>query len=164
MIEEELGSLYNKIAETVIDTIPEEWDKVYLYGEVIEGAQTSYFYYFPKGSEQPIYSEDIIEHYTVSEEEYFQKWHRLLNYIRELREVFIDEEQEPWTNFTMIFDNSGKFKIDFNYDDLTNVNSHERETIWNYKHLGIIPKSKSGKRYLEKYFEDLKTEKKVSNV
>lgn len=38
-----LSKLYNEIAEVVIDTIPEKWFKVYLYGEVGEGAQEAYF-------------------------------------------------------------------------------------------------------------------------
>ncbi|MEC0183032.1 antitoxin YezG family protein [Paenibacillus peoriae] len=158
MIDEELGKLYNEIAEIVIDTIPKEWFKVYLYGEVVDGAQTAYFYYYPKENDPPVYSEEIIELFNVSEEEYFEKWHLLLDCIKVLRKVFIDNDQEPWTNFTMIFDNKGKFKIDFNYDDLSSVNSHERETIWNYIHLGILPKSNSGKKHLEKYLETLEKE------
>ncbi|CEY40078.1 conserved hypothetical protein [Streptococcus pneumoniae] len=43
MNDEKLSKLYNEIAEVVIDTIPEKWFKVYLYGEVGEGAQESYF-------------------------------------------------------------------------------------------------------------------------
>ena len=34
MNDEKLSKLYNEIAEVVIDTIPEKWFKVYLYGEV----------------------------------------------------------------------------------------------------------------------------------
>ena len=48
MNDEKLSKLYNEIAEVVIDTIPEKWFKVYLYGEVGEGAQESYFYYYPE--------------------------------------------------------------------------------------------------------------------
>lgn len=45
----------------------------------------------------------------------------------------------------MVFDKTGKFNIDFNYDDLSKADPHERKTIWKYEHLGIMPKSNSEK-------------------
>ncbi|GAB6255106.1 hypothetical protein PSKAS_06280 [Peribacillus sp. N1] len=55
----------------------------------------------------------------------------------------------------MVLDKIGKFKIDFNYDDLSNIDPLERKTIWKYRNLGIMPKSNSGKKYLEKYLSRL---------
>jgi hypothetical protein len=54
---------------------------------------------------------------------------------------------EPWTNLTVHLNHSGKFKVHFNYDDLSNVNPLEQKTIWAYKYLEILPKSKSGKNF-----------------
>lgn len=153
MNDERLGKLYHAIAETVLYSIPGDWYKVYVYGEVVEGSQSAYFYYYYEGSEQPVYCHDIPEQYGVSEMLYTKQWNQLLDLMQELQSVFKENEQEPWTNLTFIFDQSGKFHIDFHYDDLSKTDSHERKTIWKYKHLGIVPKSNSGKRYLEKYFE-----------
>ncbi|MFS0636847.1 antitoxin YezG family protein [Mesobacillus foraminis] len=155
MNEEQLDRLYQQIAEVVVETIPEAWSKVILYGEVVEGSQTAYFYYFPQGTDKPIYSHEITELFTVSELEYTEKWNHLVGFIQELWRVFKDNGQELWTNFTMVFDKVGKFNIDFNYDDLSNNDTHERKTIWKYKHLGILPKSNSGKKHLEKYLSTL---------
>lgn len=155
MNEEQLERLYQQIAEVVAETIPEEWSKIYLYGEIVEGSQTAYFYYYPEGSDKPIYSHEITELFTVSELEYTEKWHRLVDFIQELWRAFKDNGQDPWTNLTMVFDRIGKFNIDFNYDDLSNTDPHQRKTIWKYVHLGIIPKSNSGKRHLEKHLSTL---------
>ncbi|QXE01506.1 antitoxin YezG family protein [Terribacillus sp. DMT04] len=151
MNEEKIDLLYQQIAVIIVETIPETWSKVYLYGEVVEGSQTAYFYYYPDRSDKPVYSHEITELFSVIEQEYTEKWNRLVDLIQELWRAFEDNGQETWTNFTMFFDKAGKFKIDFNYDDLSNVDSHERKTIWKYEHLGIIPKSNSGKKQLEKY-------------
>lgn len=43
MNDERLEILYQQIVEVIVDTIPKEWSKVYLYGEIVEGAQTAYF-------------------------------------------------------------------------------------------------------------------------
>ncbi|WYQ43575.1 MAG: antitoxin YezG family protein [Shouchella clausii] len=155
MNEEQLDRLYKHIAEVVVETIPEEWSKVYLYGEVVEGSQTAYFYYYPEGSNKPINSHEITELFPVSEREYTEKWHRLVDFIQELWRAFKDNGQDSWSNFTMIFDKTGKFNIDFNYNDLSNIDPHMRKTIWKYKHLGIMPKSNSGKKHLEEYLSTL---------
>ncbi|MGD6817094.1 antitoxin YezG family protein [Metabacillus sp. 84] len=151
MSEKQFHRFYQQIAEIVVETIPEEWCKVYLYGEVVEGSQTAYFYYLPEGSDNAIYSHEITELFTVTELEYSEKWHNLIGMIQELWKAFNKNGQEPWTNFTMIFDKVGKFKVVFNYDELSNRDPHERKTIWKYENLGIIPKSNSGKKYLEKH-------------
>jgi uncharacterized protein (TIGR01741 family) len=151
MNEKKLEHLYQQVAGVVVETIPEEWSKVYLYGEVVEGSQTAYFYYYPERSDKPINSHEITELFSVIEQEYIKKWNELVDLTQELWRAFKDNGQETWTNFTMFFDKAGKFRIDFNYDDLTSIDPHERKTIWKYEHLGIIPKSNSGKMQLEKY-------------
>ncbi|MBN2910186.1 DUF600 family protein [Polycladomyces sp. WAk] len=40
-----LDSMYQSIAQTVMEMIPEEWTKVYVYGERMDGVQSNYFYY-----------------------------------------------------------------------------------------------------------------------
>ncbi|MGX9707791.1 antitoxin YezG family protein [Laceyella tengchongensis] len=156
MSEEKLKVVYHEIAELINDTIPENWSEVYLYGEIVEGAQTAYFYYYPEGNDQPVYSNNIPDLFDIPEEDYKEMWHQLLDSLLRLWKVFKDDNKEPWTNLTMYLNHSGKFKVHFNYDDLSNVNSHERKTIWAYKHLGILPKSKSGKKFLEKYLQTTK--------
>ncbi|WP_226682854.1 antitoxin YezG family protein [Sutcliffiella horikoshii] len=151
MNEAHLDKLYQQVAEVVIDTIPEEWSKVYLYGEVVNGSQTAFFYYYPKVSDKPIYSHDITEQFAISELEYTNNWNKLVDLIQELQKEFKDSGEEPWTNFTLVFDKSGKFHIEYNYDDLSSVDLNERKTIWKYKNLGLLPKSNTGKKYLDKF-------------
>ncbi|PRZ12363.1 uncharacterized protein (TIGR01741 family) [Laceyella sediminis] len=153
MSEEKLKVVYHEIAELINDTIPEKWSEVYLYGEIAEGSQTAYFYYYPEGNGQPVYSNNIPDLFHISEEDYKKLWHQLLDSIQKLWKVFKDDGQEPWTNLTIHLNHSGKFKVHFNYDDLSNANPLEQKTIWAYKHLGILPKSKSGKKFLEKYLQ-----------
>lgn len=69
--------------------------------------------------------------------------------------AFKYNDQEPWTNLTMVWEKVGKFNIDFNYDDLSNIDPHERKTKWKYENLGVMPKSNSGKKHLEKYLSSL---------
>ena len=152
MDEQELDPLFKRIAEVLADIIPEEWLNVYLYGEVVEGAQTAYFYYQSASKGEYVYSRRIPELTGISESEYSQdlkifKLIPLKNFGQEQNIA----KKEIGTNFTMVFAKTGRFHIDFNYDDLSEVDPHERKTIWNYSQLGIMPKSNSGKEYLDKY-------------
>ncbi|MEJ3717994.1 MULTISPECIES: antitoxin YezG family protein [Paenibacillus] len=160
MNDERLGILYQQIAEVIVDAIPEEWSKVYLYGEIVDGAQTAYFYFYPEGSDTAVYSHDIPEIFTVSEIEYSEKWNELVDLIQVLWREFKDNDQEAWSNLTLVLESTGKFKIDFNYDNLSNTDPHARKTIWKYNYLGIMPKSNSGKKHLEKYLETVEKENK----
>ena len=40
-----MGKLYQEIADKVDSMIPEEWTKVYLYGEILNDSRTVYFFY-----------------------------------------------------------------------------------------------------------------------
>ncbi len=85
MNDEYLNQLYSEIAQIVAETIPKEWEKFYLYGEVVEGKQTSQFYYIPRSSTEPVYSHNIPELFTMSHEEYSEHWHALLDMMQALK-------------------------------------------------------------------------------
>ncbi|WP_322786396.1 immunity protein YezG family protein [Fictibacillus gelatini] len=56
MNEAKNDGIYNEIANLVVKTIPEEWNEVFLYGDVVDGTQIAYFYYYPEGKKTPVYS------------------------------------------------------------------------------------------------------------
>ncbi len=154
IIEDELlNQLINGVAIKVMETIPEEWDKFYLYGEVVQDRKMFRFYYYPLNQDEPVYCHNIPKLFTMSEEEYTERWLALLDTMQELNDVFAANDQERWTNFTMIVDKTGKMKMDFSYEDLSDRDPVERSTIWNYEHLGLMPKSNSGEIFLQHYLE-----------
>jgi hypothetical protein len=128
-MEEKLNKIYEKIADNLNQTIPEEWDKVYMYGEVNEHMQKAFFYYYPSNSD------------------------KLLEIMEELWNEFKNNGQEPWTNFTFVLESNGKFKIDYDYTDLSEASPREQRWIWKYKYLGIMPENEKGKKVIEEYIK-----------
>ncbi|TVX76047.1 DUF600 family protein [Peribacillus simplex] len=59
-----LNSIYQQTAQTINETISEEWSKVLMYGEIADGTGTAFFFYYTPNSEVPIYSHDIPEIYS----------------------------------------------------------------------------------------------------
>ncbi|WP_374720044.1 antitoxin YezG family protein [Parageobacillus toebii] len=156
MDETKLDSIYQAIAQNIVETIPEDWTKVYLYAEITEGVHKSYFFYYPVRSDEPAYSHDIPELFDIDENEYDELWYQLLDLLQELWNEFKINSNQPWSNLTLILDNEGNFKIDYSYDDLSKVDPHEQQIIWEYKYLGLIPEDDDDKEFLKEYLNSIK--------
>ena len=58
-----------------------------------------------------------------------------------LRELFIENNQEPWTSCEFDFNNEGKLNVAFAYIDWKNseFGPLARECYYEYKKFGIVP-------------------------
>ncbi len=56
----------------------------------------------------------------------------------------------------MNFDPTGCFRIDYDYENLSKANDHERMLVWEYNYLGLVPQHEADKRYLEHYLKSKK--------
>lgn len=152
-----MEELYQEIATQLNEMIPEDWEKVLMYTEVSEGADTGYFYYYPEGAQSPICCFDIYNIFEIDEDTYDEMHDKLMEYFRELWEEFKNNKQEPWTNLTFTLDNTGKFKIDYDYTDLSEADNYEQRIIWEYKYLGMdpSPERKRDVKIIQKYLANL---------
>ncbi|KRD93275.1 hypothetical protein ASE46_19890 [Bacillus sp. Root239] len=150
-MELKLNNIYQKVADNLKEMIQEDWREIYLYAEVGEGSQTTYFFYYPKGSDEPIYSHDIPELFEVSEQSYLVLLDKQLECFRELLDVFIENKQEIWTSLTLHLDHDGKFEIDYGYEEILTVDPYEQQVIWEYKYLGIISEDEYDKKIIKKF-------------
>ncbi|MBM7839115.1 uncharacterized protein (TIGR01741 family) [Alkalihalobacillus xiaoxiensis] len=132
-----METIYQKIANTLTTIIPEEWERVYVYAEMREGYKRVFFYYFPKGRKEPIYSLDISDRFLLDEDEYESKEYELYKIFFELRKEFQDQGQEPWNALTFILDDTGKMKIDLVYEDVSQTSPVDKRSFWESKYLGI---------------------------
>lgn len=152
-MEAKLGEIYNQIGENVVETIPENWSKIFLYGEIVDGAQETYFFYYPLNKKEPVYSHDIPKLFNIDEQEYKTRLYRLLDYIEDLWNVFKEEGREPFSSLTMSLDHTGKFNIEYNYEDLSEADPYEQQVIWEYKYLGTIPQDGREKDFFDEYIK-----------
>ncbi len=94
-----------------------------------------YFYYYPESGGSPIYSLDIVEIYNMVESEYDRLENELYQNISRLHEEFLEQGQEKWTNLTYILENTGKLKINYGYDDLSQLSPVEKQEKWEAEYL-----------------------------
>lgn len=165
----ETKKIYASIQKQLFYLIPEKWDRVYLYASIIERMQNLetgelYFYYFPKGilKKNPINVYEIPARFNLAEEEYIQLVEKLYHTIKELRNVYKENNKKLWSNVTIKLEKL-KFEVEFHYENLTNSNysNTERHIIWKYKYLDLPIESFNKKernliqRYLNEYILDL---------
>ncbi|QLY81483.1 antitoxin YezG family protein [Clostridium intestinale] len=150
-----MGEIYGIIANKVNDIIPDKWEKVYLYGEVLDDSREVYFYFKSLTRNEVVYGHDIPIRYNVDKRMYRQLLRELISSIVDLYNEYKDNNESVWTNFTFLLDNTGKFNIKYNYDDVLNseFTAGERQIIWEYEVLGVEPEVEQYKEMINKYLE-----------
>ncbi|MEC1441949.1 immunity protein YezG family protein [Bacillus subtilis] len=152
---EKIGELYQKIAEHLNEMIPSQWEMIVLYAEILDDSADIYFYFTtPNNNSDYLFSHYIPEHFDVSEEIYDQPLIELQELFEELKEEFKLGNQDIWTNLTLKLENTGKFSIDYNYDDVlsSELDDLQRRDVWKYQNLGILPKDEDDKEFVINYF------------
>ena len=157
-MENNLAMLYNELGTKVVSMIPGKWEKIYYLGEVENGKSSwsSVFYFTENDTEDYIVSHDIPEKYKVSEDIYEQLIDEANEILLKIYDCFIENDQEPWEQLSMLIDNTGKFNINYSYGAISNNDKGpmEREMIWAYETFGKLPKEGTYMRkLLDKYIE-----------
>ncbi len=149
--------LYQQIADTIVEMIPEEWSRVLLYAQVNEESAIVYFYYFPKGKDAPEYSLDIARKWDVPAAEYNALEKKLYDlFIVHWREAS-KQGLPAWTNLTLRLDRSGSIEMDYDASDKENNDAYEDLVIWKYRNLNMKPDSSNQRDsdIIRKYIKSL---------
>lgn len=155
--------LYSDIQKKLFYIIPEKWEKIYLYASVIDvpnqkSVGEMYFYYLPKGiiKKKFVNGYEIPNIFNIDEEQYSKLISDVYNSIKLLHERFVNTKRRVWSSINITIEDF-KFKIEFDYEDLTEspFDSYERHVIWRYNHLqeGIETLGRKDKKIVKAYLE-----------
>lgn len=121
--EEIVRSIYESLS-----ALPASWDEAVFYAEYGEASFQMEFY-LRKEQENYVKCFDIPE---VSEEQLDMMFWNLNKVIKPLREELPTEQK--WSNCTVQLHNDGRFKIDFDYMDLSDC-AYEYHQAWKQRYL-----------------------------
>jgi uncharacterized protein (TIGR01741 family) len=149
------AQFYQEIGTTLNEIIPEEWQKVFVYAEVEEDFSKVGFYYYPKSNSNPVHVMEITKLFEVNEDYIDEQRNKLSELFELLWKEYSQNSSEVWTSMTFILECSGEFKIELEYDDLSEVDDFERQIIWRYKYLALEPpvEKKRARQIFERYLE-----------
>ncbi|MDV0295722.1 TIGR01741 family protein [Staphylococcus aureus] len=138
--EEKLSKIYNEIANEISNMIPVEWEKVYTMAYIDDGGGEVFFNYTKPGSDDLNYY-TILNKYNISRESEFMDSGMIYKQFLKLRDLFKEEDLEPWTSCEFDFTREGKLKVSFDYIDWINTEFDQlgRENYYMYKKFGVIP-------------------------
>lgn len=144
MMEQELGVLYNELAQKVISMIPVDWSKIYYLGEVKKKQMSwsSVFYFEETSSKKFVKSHNIPERYKVSQQVYDGLLVELNSILLKINKCFEENEQTIWDQLSFSLNSNGKFNVDFLYDKISDDDGGQakREVIWAYNTFEFKPK------------------------
>lgn len=152
-----MNQMYPVIAEDILGMIPDgNWYEIYLYAEILDGSREVFFYFNTYENEDFIYSHDIPAKYNVSEKNYDRLLLELQTKFHNLRQIFIDNDQELWTNLTLILKYPGKIKVNYDYEDVINsvISPTQRQMVFEYQHLGLLPQSEINRQFVRNYINN----------
>ncbi|MBG9912801.1 hypothetical protein ABD83_15445 [Bacillus xiamenensis] len=144
---EELEVNYKKIAETIDEMIPCDWDKVWMYAEILDDSAGINFYFTEPNNKERIYGHDIPERYSVSDSVYDHLLVELSEALEELKKEYIKNSLGAWTTATLELERSGKFSIDYGYEDVYSlgIDHIQRRAVWKYETFGFLPEDEEDK-------------------
>ncbi|WBW95936.1 immunity protein YezG family protein [Oceanirhabdus sp. W0125-5] len=126
---------YREIAQELINIVPENWEQIHLRTEVGEESVSMYFYYRLTGSSEYEQGAMIRKKYNLERSVYKKFVSDLCSVIRRLNDNYVKNGQEKWTAMTFSIDNSFKFKVDYEYLDLSSSLEVDRREEWEKKYL-----------------------------
>ncbi|KJF45744.1 immunity protein YezG family protein [Bacillus altitudinis] len=153
---ESIERYYKKIAETINEMIPCDWDKVWMYAEILDDSAGINFYFTETNNEERIYGHHIPERYSVSDYVYDHLLVELSEDFEELKKEYIKNGLGTWTTATLELERSGRFSIDYGYEDILNTGLYgiQRREVWEYKTFGILPEDEEDKEAVLNYIKN----------
>jgi hypothetical protein len=130
-----IESIYQNLANKFVEIIPVEWTKILLFSEVEEDANSIHYVFYQREGNVLKTSDSLTDEFGISRKERIMYSVELSRLVEKLNKAFLDEGLEKWNLMTFILENTGKFKIDFEYVNLEESDVITRREAWEKKYL-----------------------------
>ena len=156
--EEKLNEMYQEIANKINEMIPVEWERVYTMAYIDDQGGEVFFNFIQPDSNDIHYYTSIPDDYNVSERIFDELSDELYENFDRLRELFIENNQEPWTSCEFDFTNEGKLNVAFAYIDWKNseFGPMARKNYYKYKKFGMTPEFEDEREEIKKIEQYIK--------
>ena len=126
---------YKRIAEELVNVVPEKWERIYFRAEVGDESVSMYFYYRLIGSSEYEQGANLKRKYNLDRDVYSKFVSDICSIVQELNDDYVKNKQEKWTAMTYFINSNFNFTVDYEYFDLGSSLKMERREIWKEKYL-----------------------------
>ncbi len=130
-----MDQFFEKIANRLQSVLPVKWNKVCLYAEISEKSYEIFYYCFINGVDKPVQCYDLTKDYQIEEEQIDQVFEEINAILKPVRLASKEPGKNVWTNYTLVFESTGRFWEYFDYTNLEN-GTYEYKKQWKEKYLG----------------------------
>lgn len=135
MIYTKIDLIYKEIANKFVEIIPIEWNKILLFSEVEQDANSIYYVFYESEQNTLKTSDSLTNEFGISRKQRIMYSVELSRLIEKLNKAFAEEGLEKWNLITFILEKTGKFKVDFEYMNLEESDVITRREAWEKKYL-----------------------------
>ncbi|MBM7837049.1 uncharacterized protein (TIGR01741 family) [Alkalihalobacillus xiaoxiensis] len=150
--EMELNKLYEELAQRLNEIIPNEWNEIFFNGEVTSQEGAVYFFFKTKlHKDEPVFSHYIPKIYHVDKKQYYRELQEIIVVTKKLRQIFIDNDQEPWFSVTFLLKEDGRLNVHFDYINwaVSDYGPSSRIKYFEYKYVKRKTDSKDNIELME---------------
>lgn len=123
-------SYYQELASKLNEIVPVDWDVIKLRSEVEEGAVELIYWFQDSTSKEYVQNFDLVSKYGVNRKIEKITFMELTDIVKKIHSAIVDEGNDPFTVVSFTIDNSGKYKINYEYTDLSESTVLERRELW----------------------------------
>jgi hypothetical protein len=127
--------LYSELAEKLNEIIPVVWDKIYFRSEVEIGAVELTYWFIDSRTKEIVQNFDMSSKYGIDRKSEKIAFSEMTYIIENLHKTLNEEGNQPFTVFTFILDNEGRFKVKYDYINLEESTVLERREAWVKEYL-----------------------------
>lgn len=149
MYTENKKRLYEKMSLQLRQMVPEKCPEILMYSEANENSNI--FYCKLTNNKKPIYYLDIPKIFNIDQVEFENKLNNLNKYSQQLWNEFKNNNEKPWTIFTLKVISDGNYEIEYDYSGATDKELYKKRIIWIYENLGIY--EEKDKKLIEEYIK-----------
>lgn len=125
---------FELIADKLQDILPQGWNKVVFYAEVTNDSYEMFYYVFTSESNKPIQCYELPDLSEINEEQIDAIFEELYEPLREEQSVLVADGKTPWTNYTLVLNSNGHFRVDYDFTSLAD-GGYEHLKNWKKKYL-----------------------------
>lgn len=116
----------NRLVELLMPVLPEDWEKVSFCAYEKDGGFEMFYYCFTKGRELPIRFSELGKEYRITSEMLVEAFKSIGSMISSFQRT----QKKKYSSFTLSFDSSMKFSLQFEYGPADEIDSATFESSW----------------------------------
>lgn len=126
--------VFEKIAHRLQRVLPAGWNKICMYAEISEKSYEISYYCFVNGKSKPIHCYALVDEYQIEEKDIDEVFADINQLLKPFWKQSNESGKEAWSNFTLVFESTGKFSGYYDYTDLSE-GSYNYKKVWKDKYL-----------------------------